>query len=138
MPDQPTTQRKRKYWKLVLIAAGLVLIGLLASAFVLPRKPSRAQIAIEAKLADLRTRGVPLTASEMGQKFADPSPEKEARKVLANALSLAMRDQTPAGLPILDGDLPKRGEAIPDPIMGVIRDYLTNSPAILEAVPDGL
>jgi len=135
--EAPGVQQFRSRWSIVVVTISVV--ASIATAFLLPRRPSLIEQAIEAKLADLRARGVPLTPVEVARILPDPDPDHDARNVLAKAIELAKpNSDSAADLPLLgDAKLPKRGESIPEPVMNAMRLHLADG-AAMKAVPECL
>ena len=132
--------QRRPYAPLKVAAFGVVaFVGVACVALLLPRRPSTTEQAIEAKLTELRNRGVPLTPDEVAKLLPDPDPDYDAGTLLAKAIELSRRDSdSVADLPLLgDGQLPKRGEPIPEPMMEAIGSHLSDGVA-MEAIPECL
>jgi hypothetical protein len=133
-----------KEWRLpaptvrFLMAAGLVLVTVGAVALLWPKKPSAAARALDAKLAQLRAGGVPLTAAEMGKMIPDPDPEHDAHHVLREAFAVG---HGPAGgdVPIVSrGVMPPRTQPFAESTMQSMAVYLTDADTALARIPDDL
>jgi hypothetical protein len=138
MSEQETSQRGFRRFRFVLAVAFTVLVLLFVIAFVLPPKPSPAAAALDAKLAQLRADGAPLSIEELAKAFPDPPPESDARIVLRDALAWAPRGNVSPLLPFVGGAMPPRRERISDPLMQALGAHLSNSDAILTEIPQPL
>jgi hypothetical protein len=138
MADHPPRPFFRRFGVVFgVIVAGF--IGVVLIAAFLPHKPSLAAAALDAKLAQLRSDGVPLSSDELATAFPDPDPEHDGRQVLRDALAWAPRGDASPLLPIVGrAPMPSRTEAIPEPVMEALSAHLSNSDAILEAIPKQL
>ena len=122
----------------ILVATAIALLVLLVLALVWPKKPSAASIALDAKLAQLRSNGVPLTALEIAKVLPDPDIGHEASNVLHEALS-APRGPAGGDIPITaGGTMPKRTEPFRESTMQSMRLYLSCSDSMLEKIPEPL
>jgi hypothetical protein len=105
----------------------------------LPHKPSPAAAALDAKLAQLRADGVPLSLEELAKAFPDPPPEHDATIVLRDALPSTRRENVSPLVPFVGGgSMPPRSERIPDPLMEALTAHLSNSDEILRSIPEHL
>jgi len=129
---------QRFRYRCSVVVVTISVVASIATAYLLPRKPSAVEQTIDAKLADLRSRGVPLTPAEIAKILPDPDPDHDARNLLAKATELSQRKSDSSDLPLLgDGQLPKRGEPIPEPVMDAMRGHLADG-AAMEAIPECL
>jgi type II secretory pathway pseudopilin PulG len=137
----PSDTPKRQFSPRALVIAGLIITLLLAAiaALVAPKEPSATRRALEAKFAELRVKGVPVTAQEIGRSLPDPPPERDARILLAEAFRFS---PGPVGknVPVLtkDMDMAHRGGPIPEAMMQDMEAFLANSDRLLAAIPDDL
>lgn len=131
MSRAPTMRR-------IIVATAIALLALLVLALVWPKKPSAASIALDAKLAQLRADGVPLTALEIAKVLTDPDPDHDAHNVLRDAFN-APRGPAGGDIPIVAGGaMPKRTEPFPDSTMQSMQLHLSYSDAMLEKIPPRL
>ena len=97
-------------WK-ILMAVGLLSAGglcfLLWIAMQSP-KASPAGLALDRQLAELRARGEPLTAEDMGRRFPDPPLDQDAQTVLQKALFFTPGSRPTTNLPVLSAPEPDR------------------------------
>jgi hypothetical protein len=140
LPSRVACLHQQRYSTSKALAIGVAAIFAAAGmAFLASPGPSETERTIAAKLAELRGRGVPLTPAEIARVLPDPDPDHDAKILLAKALELAKPNtDSAADLPLLgDGQLPKRGESIPDPVMNAMRLHLAEG-AVMNAVPECL
>ena len=135
----PGDTPKREFSPRALVIAGMVLTLLLAAivALVVPKEPSATRRALEAKFAELRSNGVPVTAEEIGRALPDPPPERDARFLLAEAFRFSPGRVT-RNVPVLSADMPRRGSPIPEATMRDMEAFLADSDRLLAAIPDDL
>jgi len=135
----PSDTPKRQFSPRSLVIAGIIVTLLLAAivALVAPKGPSASRRAVEAKLAQLRADGVPVTAEEIGRALPDPPPERDARFLLAEAFNFSPGPIGP-NVPVLSKDMPRRGAPIPEAMMEDMEAFLVNSDRLLAAIPDDL
>jgi hypothetical protein len=141
MPPNGTS--KREFSPRALVIVGLAVTVLLAGvvALLAPKEPSGARRAVEAKLAELRAKGFPVTEEEIGRALPDPPPERDARLLLREAFNLRRPEDIPnfPTLPIImDGPIPARRKPIPAATMADLERFLSNSDQVLAAVPRDL
>ena len=135
----PGGTQKREPSPRALVIAGITITILLAAivALLAPKELSPTRRALEAKFAELRTNGVPVTAEEIGRALPDPPPEHDARSLLAAAFNVSTGPVT-KNVPVLSVDMPRRGAPIPDGAMQDMEAFLVNSDRLLAAIPDDL
>jgi len=135
----PGDTPKREFSPRALVIAGIVLTLLLAAivALVVPKEPSATRRALEAKFAELRSNGVPVTGEEIGRALPDPPPERDARFLLAEAFRFSPGRVT-RNVPVLSADMPRRGAPILDATMQDMEAFLADSDRLLAAIPDDL
>ena len=135
----PGNTPKRKFSPRALVIAGIIITLLLAGliAVLAPKGPSPSRRAVEAKLAQLRAEGVPVTTEEIGRALPDPPPERDARFLLAEAFSFSTGPIT-GNMPVLGGATPARGAPIPEEMMQDMGAFLADSDRLLAAIPDDL
>jgi len=116
----------------------VVVAVLMVIAIVWPKRPSAAAIALDAKIAQLRADGVPLTALEIAKILPDPDADHDAHNVLRDAFN-APRGPAGGDIPIVaGGTMPKRTEPFPDSTMQSMQLHLSYSDAMLEKIPGQL
>src|SRR5687768_14094042 len=135
----PSDTPKRQFSPRALVIAGIIITLLLAAivALVAPKEPSATRRALEAKFAELRAKGVPVTAEEIGRALPDPPPERDARFLLAEAFNFSPGPVT-KNVPMLSDAMPPRGAQIPEVMMQEMGAFLVNSDRLLGAIPDDL
>jgi len=135
----PSDTPKREFSPRALVIAGIIITLLLAAliAVLAPKGPSASWRAVEAKLAQLRADGVPVTAEEIGRALPDPPPERDARFLLAEAFNFSPGPVT-RNVPVLSEAMPRRGAPIPEEMMQDMEAFLVNSDRLLAAIPDDL
>ncbi len=135
----PSDTPKRKFSPRAFVITGIVVTLLLAAivALVAPKEPSATRRALNAKFAELRANGVPVTAEEIGRALPDPPPERDARFLLAEAFRFS---PGPVGqnVPVLTGPTPRRNVPIPEATMRDMETFLADSDRLLAAIPDDL
>ena len=133
--DTPT----RRFSPRALVIAGIIVTLLLAAivALVAPKEPSATRRALEVKFAELRAKGVPVTAEEIGRALPDPPPERDARFLLAEAFNFSPGPVS-KNVPVLSDAMPRRGAPIPEVTMQDMEIFLANSDRLLAAIPDDL
>jgi hypothetical protein len=118
----------------IIAATAIALLLLFVLALVWPKKPSAASIALDAKLAQLRSNGVPLTALEIAKVLPDPDAEHEASNLLHEALSAA-RGPAAGDIPFIGRGMPRRTEPFRESTLQSMRLYLSYSDSMLEKIP---
>src|SRR5688500_18675640 len=105
---------KREFGPRTLVIAGVIVTLVLALLIVLlaPRGPSGARRAVNEKLAELKAKGVPVTAEEIGRALPDPPPERDARVLLSEVFSFSGGPAT-KNVPIVSDAMPNRRTPIP-------------------------
>ena len=140
----PGDTPKREFSPRALVVAGIAVTLLLAAmvALVAPKEPSATRRALEAKFAELRAKGIPVTADEMGRALPDPPPERDARLLLREALDFPPPSRSFPKFPkfpsIMSGPAPERGTAIPQSSMADLESYLSTHEQRLAAIPHDL
>ena len=133
----PSDTSKRQFSPRALAIAGTIVTLLLVAivALVAPKEPSATRRALEAKFAELRAKGVPVTAEDIGRALPDPPPERDARFLLAEAFNFS---PGPIGqdVPVLSRDFPRRGAQIPETMMQDMETFLADSDRLLAAIPE--
>jgi type II secretory pathway pseudopilin PulG len=134
--QRPSLYRHLFTRRFALFVTGAVVLILLL-AILWPAKPSAASTALDAKLAQLRADGVPLTAAEIATALPDPDAEHDAHLILRDAFAVP---RGPAGgdIPFLGGTMPKRTEPFSDSVMQSINRCLSQSDTMLQKIPERL
>ena len=135
----PGDSPKREFSPRALVIAGIIVTLLLAAivAVLAPKEPSATRRALEAKLAELRAKGLPVTAAEIGRALPDPPPERDARFLLAEAFNFSPGPAS-KNVPVVSEAMPRRGAPIPETMMQDMEAFLVNSDRLLAAIPDDL
>jgi hypothetical protein len=128
--------RPGRFGLLFLLAVAVFVIGALALVLLRSRTPSAASLALDRKLAQLQKEGAPLTAADIGKAIPDPDSEHDARALLQPAFAWRPTGRPSTNIPIVSGaSMPKRSERISLEAMRDMAAYLTNSDAVLSAMP---
>ena len=135
----PSDTPKRELSPRALVIAGIIVTLLLVAiiALLAPREPSATRRALEAKFAELRAKGIPVTGAEIGRALPDPPPERDARFLLTEAFNFSTGPVT-KDIPVLSAAMPRRNAPIPEATMRDMEIFLANSDRLLEAIPDNL
>jgi hypothetical protein len=122
----------------IVVATAIALLVLLVLALVWPQKPSAVSIALDAKLAQLRADGVPLTAGEIARVLSDPDSAHDGRNVLREAFA-APRGPAGGDIPIIaNGIMPMRTNAFSESTMQSMQLFLSYSDSMLGKIPEQL
>jgi hypothetical protein len=115
-------------------ATAIALIALLASAVAWAKKPSAASRPLDAKLAQLRADGVPLTADELAEALPDPDSEHDAHIILRDAFAVPTGSLSNGAWKTIS----KPTEACSETAMQSMQMCLATSDTLLEKIPDRL
>jgi hypothetical protein len=136
----PSGTSKREFGPRAFVILGVSITALLAGliALLAPKGSSPARRAVEAKLAELRAKGFPVTEEETGRALPDPPPERDARLLLREAFNVPQPEPIPNLPIILAGPILERGKPIPATTMADMEQFLSNSDQLLAAIPRDL
>src|SRR5436190_1316586 len=133
----PSKASPMRFW--VLVFAGVLVLAAVTFVFVSlrPRTPSRAALELDRKIEGLRNDGVPLTAAQIGKIIPDPDAAHDARLLLRPAFAWSPGSRPTTNIPIVSGGtFPERSEPVRVEAMSEIALFLTNSDAMVSAMPE--
>ncbi len=136
---KPGQREPARGWRVILIVlfGGLAVLAVLIAAVTIKFRAEdrQARAEIQKRLDALRAAGQPLTAQDLANRYPDPPPERDARRMLQPALAKLSVPDTDKFPLFIGGGLLDLTVPLDEPTVAEAQHWLERNQATLDAIP---
>lgn len=135
-PEPPP--RGRSWRVAIFFLVGLAIAGLGIGVFLLTARETERHVRaeIQQRLAAVRAAGHPVTAQDLAQRYPDPPPERDARRMLNRGLPALVYPEDSTRLPFFsESPLPTRLAPLNESTLAEAQQCLSQNSTALAAIP---